>query len=69
MTPIYHPNVDRKGNIYLDIFMRGWGPQLKVGTILLTISSVLGTPIEPYYYEMADMYKFNPERMKRIARG
>lgn len=50
-TPIYHPNVDFSGRICLDILKAGgdgtegmWSAVLNVGSVLLSIQSLLGEP-------------------------
>lgn len=43
-TPIYHPNVDMKGRICLDILKDKWSAVLNVGSVLLSLQSLLGEP-------------------------
>ena len=43
-TPCYHPNVDKHGNICLDILKEKWSALYEVRTILLSIQSLLGEP-------------------------
>ncbi|QIW97489.1 hypothetical protein AMS68_003007 [Peltaster fructicola] len=50
-TPVYHPNVDFSGRICLDILKPGgvdtegaWSAVLNVGSVLLSIQSLLGEP-------------------------
>lgn len=50
-TPVYHPNVDFSGRICLDILKPGgagkegaWSAALNVGSVLLSIQSLLGEP-------------------------
>ncbi|PVU93559.1 hypothetical protein BB561_003204 [Smittium simulii] len=43
-TPIYHPNVDKQGNICLDILKEEWSAVYNVQTILLSLQSLLGEP-------------------------
>ncbi|XP_065064982.1 probable ubiquitin-conjugating enzyme E2 C [Rhopilema esculentum] len=43
-SPCFHPNVDDKGNICLDILKEQWAPSYEVKTILISIQSLLGEP-------------------------
>ena len=43
-TPIYHPNVDFKGRICLDILKDKWSAVLNTTTVLLSLQSLLGEP-------------------------
>ncbi len=42
-TP-FHPNVDNAGNICLDILKDKWSAAYSVGTLLLSVRSLLGEP-------------------------
>mmetsp|Transcript_41622 Transcript_41622/g.107683 ORF Transcript_41622/g.107683 Transcript_41622/m.107683 type:complete len:167 (-) Transcript_41622:306-806(-) len=41
ITPLFHPNVDDKGNICLDILQDKWSAIYNVKTVLLSIRSLL----------------------------
>jgi ubiquitin-conjugating enzyme E2 C len=43
-TPCFHPNVDQYGNICLDILKEKWSAAYSVGTILVSLRSLLGEP-------------------------
>ena len=48
-TPVYHPNIDKEGNICLDILKHGtsedaWSPSYNVVKILLSILILLSEP-------------------------
>ena len=43
-TPIYHPNVDFSGRICLDILKDKWSAVYNIGTVLLSLQSLLGEP-------------------------
>ncbi|KAJ2599077.1 Ubiquitin-conjugating enzyme E2 C [Coemansia sp. RSA 1722] len=43
-TPCWHPNVDDRGNICLDILKEKWSAIYNVQTILLSLQTLLGDP-------------------------
>eukprot|EP00877_Chromochloris_zofingiensis_P003445 jgi/Chrzof1/13100/Cz07g19230.t1 len=49
-TPVYHPNVNDKGEICLSIFFKncswdnGWSPALSITSVLLSIMVLLNEP-------------------------
>ncbi|KAJ1879770.1 Ubiquitin-conjugating enzyme E2 C [Kickxella alabastrina] len=43
-TPCWHPNVDERGNICLDILKEKWSAVYNVQTILLSLQTLLGDP-------------------------
>lgn len=43
-SPCFHPNVDKYGNICLDILKERWSAAYSVRTVLLSLQSLLGEP-------------------------
>ncbi|KAA8496471.1 putative ubiquitin-conjugating enzyme E2 C [Porphyridium purpureum] len=43
-TPIFHPNVDTRGNICLDILKDKWSATYTVRTVLLSLQTLLNDP-------------------------
>lgn len=59
VTPIFHPNIDSKGNICLDILKTNWCPAVSMIKILTDIVSLVGNPNpeDPLRPEASELYK------------
>ncbi|KAJ1963444.1 Ubiquitin-conjugating enzyme E2 11 [Dipsacomyces acuminosporus] len=66
-TPCWHPNVDDKGNICLDILKDKWSAVYNVQTILLSLQTLLGdpNPASPLNGQAAQLWE-NQEEYKRV---
>ena len=57
-TPMYHPNIDMRGNICLDVLKERWSAAYSVQTVLLSLQSLLGEPNNksPLNAQAADLW-------------
>ena len=58
-TPVYHPNIDIKGNVCLNILRKDWNPVLGVNSVILGLIFLFvePNPEDPLNHEAAELMR------------
>ncbi|XP_003704500.1 ubiquitin-conjugating enzyme E2 T [Megachile rotundata] len=73
-TPIYHPNIDNKGRICMDLLNMppkgSWKPTIGLKNLLDAVQCLLANPNpdDPLMADIAQEYKFNRQEFEKKAK-
>ena len=69
-TNVYHPNIDKLGQICLNILKGDWTPVIKIKTVLISLQGLLSAPNleDPLDAQIAQHWRVDPEGAIATAR-
>ncbi|CBZ52154.1 Ubiquitin carrier protein, related [Neospora caninum Liverpool] len=70
MDQIYHPNIDQKGNVCLNILREDWKPVLSISSVMYGLLHLFlePNPSDPLNQEAAALLRSNPSEFQRQVR-